>query len=581
MRLSEYSKVRLERRRLALDIDRQSWRAHWQDIRDLFKPRSSRYLDDDGQPNRGTKKHGRVIDNTALLALRTASSGLLVGMANPARPWFRLRCSDEDLMHAPGVRQWLGTVEEKIRQTFDNAAYYRALLDCFEELCAYGTCALHVQESPDKILRFTPYTIGSYWIAQDPERKVDTFYRQFRWQTRQIVTRFVRNPADDNHPDWGNISPAVKSAWRNQNLETWFEVINAIESNPMPRGIIGAQAKKISSVYYERGGEPDKLLATKGYAKFPVMVARWRTNEEDVWGWSPAMDCLGDARALQLQQKRKAQAIDKQIDPPLVGDPALRQQRVSSLPGDVTYVANSQNTIGLKPLYEVKPDISGLLADITETKQRVEAAMYTPVFKMFDMLGDRPDRTAAEIYARKEEKLQELGPVVYAVNNELLSPSIQYTFDALVARSHAAWTTGFGEMLIPPPPEALQNVALQIEYVSIVAQAMQLANVQGINTLADFAMKVAEVRPDVFDKINLDRSVEELGAALGVPADIMVGDDQVAQVRAQRAQQQQQQQEAEQQQQAVATASQAAKNLSGASVGDKSALEHLVGAAGQ
>jgi hypothetical protein len=468
-------------------------------------------------------------------------------------------------------------VEAKIRQVMDNNAYYRALLDCFDELGAYGTCALHVQDSPDKVVRFTPYTIGSYWVAQNPERRVDTFYRQFRWQVRQIVTKFVADPSKDNHPDWEKVSPAVRSAWRNDNLELWVEVINAIESNPMPRGLVGAQAKAVSSVYYERGGNPSALLDQKGYSKFPVHVARWRTTDEDVWGWAPSMDCLGDARALQLQQKRKAQAIDKQIDPPLIGDPMLKQQRVSMLPGDVTYVQNSQNTVGLKPVYEVKPDLGGLLADIQETRQRVLDGMYTPIFKMFEALGNSPDRTAAEIYARKEEKLQELGPVVYAVNNELLGPSIQTVFDALVSRSKAAWLTGFGTMLIPPPPKALHGGALQIEYVSVVAQAMQLANVQGINTLADFAMKVSPVRPEIFDKINLDRSVEELGNALGVPASTIVSDDQVAQIRQQRQQQQEQQQQAEQQAQMLATGAKAAKDLSQTPVGDRSALEHLTG----
>jgi hypothetical protein len=37
----------------------------------------------------------------------------------------------------------------------------------------------------------------------------------------------------------------------------------------------------------------------------------------DIYGSSPAMDCLGDVKQLQHEQLRKAQAIDYQVNPPL------------------------------------------------------------------------------------------------------------------------------------------------------------------------------------------------------------------------------------------------------------------------
>lgn len=50
------------------------------------------------------------------------------------------------------------------------------------------------------------------------------------------------------------------------------------------------------------------------------------------------MLALGPVKALQLLQKRKSQLIDKATNPPMVGPTSLKNQRVSLLPGDVTYI---------------------------------------------------------------------------------------------------------------------------------------------------------------------------------------------------------------------------------------------------
>ena len=91
---------------------------------------------------------------------------------------------------------------------------------------------------------------------------------------------------------------------------------------------------------------------------------------------------MTSVEALMLQQKRKAQAIDKLVDPPLVGNPKLRNQKVSMLPGDVTYVDESTGKVGLRPIYEIEPNIQALLEDIGETQKRIDTVMYRDIFQM-------------------------------------------------------------------------------------------------------------------------------------------------------------------------------------------------------
>ncbi|MFW8092409.1 portal protein, partial [Klebsiella pneumoniae] len=80
------------------------------------------------------------------------------------------------------------------------------------------------------------------------------------------------------------------------------------------------------------------------------------------------MLALGQVKALQLEQKRKSQLIDKATNPPMVAPTSLKNQRVSLLPGDVTYIDVLSGQDGFKPAYLVNPNTADLLADIQDTR---------------------------------------------------------------------------------------------------------------------------------------------------------------------------------------------------------------------
>jgi Bacteriophage head to tail connecting protein len=82
------------------------------------------------------------------------------------------------------------------------------------------------------------------------------------------------------------------------------------------------------------------LLRVSGYQDFAAMCPRWDVVGTDTYGSGPGWVALGDAQQLQLQERRKLEAIDKQVKPPMVGPPSLRNEPASLLPGGVTYVAD-------------------------------------------------------------------------------------------------------------------------------------------------------------------------------------------------------------------------------------------------
>ena len=55
----------------------------------------------------------------------------------------------------------------------------------------------------------------------------------------------------------------------------------------------------------------EAVLSITGFMEQPFSCPRWDTVSNDAYGRSPAMDALPDNKQLQVEQKRKAMAIDK------------------------------------------------------------------------------------------------------------------------------------------------------------------------------------------------------------------------------------------------------------------------------
>ena len=473
------------------------------------------------------------------------------------------------------------------RDILAQSNFYNALFECLGEYGVFGIMALGREwrakeiSSESDLPHFNPYTIGSYYIANDKYRRVNTFFRDFRWTVNQIVAKFgVRGKGEDEFDSsddefWQNISLQVRGLWESRQRDLWISLVHAIEENlDYAQGKLGVAGMRFRSVYYERGGDPERILKDNaaqqaedkkalrigGFRDFPVFCARWYTNSEDAWGRGWAMDALGDARALQLQQKRKAQAIDKLVDPPMVADAQLRNQRTSLISGDTTFIAPEANSIGFKPAYEIRPDLQGILEDIKETQERIKSLGYADIFAMF-IQAERTSQpiTAAEVNAKQQEKLLMLGPVLEQMNYDLYEPLHEW----LIAE-------GFRHGKYPPVPKAIGKSTIRVRYTSILAQAIQQITAQSIHSFSGFVGEVLQMTAQAAqnpaaDKVNFDQMIEEFGKASGVPPAIIRSDDDVKEVRQHREQMQQAQQKQEQeaqQAQNMAQHAQTAQRLS-------------------
>lgn len=465
-------------------------------------------------------------------------------------------------------------VTERMSGVFLKSNLYNVLPTLYGDMGTFGTGAVMVEEDFENVLHFYCFPIGSYSIATNDKGRVDVFTRDFRMTVRQLIRRFgERSRAGEI--DWSNFSLQVKNLYESGQLETWIDICHVIEPNPdFNEHRIESKFKKYRSCYYEKGStsgsqksyvgssdDDQKALREKGYDYFPVLCPRWETTGEDSYGTEcPGMIALGDIRALQAMQKRKAQAIEKMVNPPMVGPTSMKNSRASLLPGDLTYADVREGQQGFRPIHEVRPDIQALVMDIQEYQNRIRRAFYEDLFLMLAN-SDRRQITAREIDERHEEKLLALGPVLEQLNQDVLDPLIDIAY-LIMER----------QKLIPPPPPELEGVALRIEYISIMAQAQKLAGISTIERFVGFAQGVLAINPESTDKVDFDQMIDVYSDRLSIQPGIVRPDDQVAAIRESRAQQQQSQQTAATIQQGAA----AMRDLSSADMEGDNALTRLI-----
>ncbi len=529
--------------------ERATWLPHWQDISRYLLPRNGRFLVTDR--NRGEKRHNQIYDSTGTRALRTLAAGLMAGMTSPARPWFRLATTDTELMKYDPVKVWLNNVTELMRQIFQRSNTYRSLHMLYEELGGFGTGATIVLPDFDDVIRHYPLTVGEYAIATNHRGEVNTLYREFEMTTAQMVGQFGRDKC----------SVAVKAMFDRGNLDAWVPVVHAIEprADRDPKSKL-ARDMAIASCYYEAGSASDQFLRESGYKRFPALCPRWAATGGDIYGNSPGMEALGDIKQLQHQQLRKGQGIDYMVKPPVQLPTAMKNQEFNSLPGGASYVDTSTGG-GIKKAFDVTLDLQHLLADIQDVRERINETFYKNLFMMLAM-DQRSNVTAREVAERHEEKLLMIGPVLERLHNELLKRKIDVTFDEMILAG-----------IVPPPPPEMQGQELNVEFISMLAQAQRAIGVGSVDRFVGAMGAIAQFKPGVLDKFDEDEWADKYSDMLGVDPTLVVADERVAIVRQQRAQQA----AAAQQQQQAAEAAKTAQTLGNTPTGEGSnALQDII-----
>ena len=533
--------------------DANSWSPQWKDIQAYVAPNRGYF--EGSVPNNGVAiDYKTIINGSATDALTTLASGMTSGLTSPSRPWFKLGLADEDLMEFDPVKYWLDAVEKKMYTVFQKSGIYGTLTNMYYEIGAFGTAGAMIYEDFDTVIRGHNFTCGEYYLGINEKGKVDTVARVMPMTAIQIVSKFGID----------NVSDAVKQAYNGSRPGSYFNVCYLCEPNDtrIP-GLKDAKNMAFRAVYWEEGSKEDKALRISGFNEFPGLFPRWGvTRPADVYGRSsPGWLCLGDIKMLQKMETKKLKALDKVVDPPMQRDASVTGD-VNNLPGGITFSTSQNPNAGVRPAYQIQPDLPAITNDIGMVEARIRHGFFADLFLMLYQGDVGKDMTAREVVERHEEKLVMLGPLLGSLHGELHNPLIDRTFNVMLRAG-----------LLPPPPKELQGMDLNVNYISMLDQAQKMVGNTAIEQTFAFAGNLAAVNPESLDVLDFDEGISTYAKNNGIAPKIIRSADAIADLRQKRQQAQQAAQMAEQ----APALIDGAKTLSETRVGQNSALDAVLG----
>lgn len=564
--------TQLESRLGMLRTWRYSWWAYWNQLALYTLPRRYHWLVVANLMRRGAPVNDAIIDSTATLAMEICAAGMVEGLMPTTRPWFKLGVGIPGTEPDAAAKEWLEDTEERGYAVLAQSNFYTIMAQAAQDQVTFGTAPVIMYEDAEDVIRCYAPCAGEYYLAAGSRFSIDSLYREFTLTVAQIVEMFglEQCPSD------------VRALWETGGASWEMErvVAHAIEPNADMSDRSGGKIRVVKGfpfreLYWLKGMQTPRELSRRGFHERPFAVARWSTVSNDAYGRGPGMDALGDIKQLQLETRRKAEAIEKQVRPPMGAHPSLKNEPSSINPGHITYADTTNGKPGFWPLFEVKPDLVGMAADLKEIQSRIDRCFLVDVFMAITQMEGVQPRNEIEIAERKAEKLQRLGPVIGLWKTEFASPLIQRLIGILHRRN----------MLKPMPP-SLRGVPLKIEYIDMVTLAQlgaETASMERVFATAGSlseAAKAAQV-PDPIRVLNLDASMRKYSDKLNFPADCVFTKDEVAQHDAARAQVQQGQQTQQAATTALPAMVDAAHGLSQTPIGGgQSALSALIGGAG-
>lgn len=555
----------LEARRQALWTWRLPWWSVWGQIAQFIRPERYTYFVTANVYEKGRRKDQAIVDRTATICSSKCGAGIMAGLTDPDRKWLSLGPAIPGFELDQDGQQWYEDLTERLNYIYTHSNFYDAQAQHDQDLVDFGTAVIIDYPDEEEIIHCVTPCAGEYMLGANFDFSDETLYREFRLTISQIVEMF----GIDNCPS------DIQQMWKQKGGALEYEQVigHAIEPNfaiddGMDRSVgVVPGGFTWREVYWIRGKKDAKPLSMTGFHEQPFAVSRWDTQANDPYGHGPGEYALGDTIQLQLETRQKAESIEKVNRPPMGADVALMNQPSSTNPGKITYMNTANGEKKFFPLYEIKPDIPAITADIALIQERIARTFYNDVFQPMEDLRNETQTsiTATEIDAIKEERLLPLGPVFGRAYGALRSR----------VRRHIAIMIRRG--LVPPKPASLQGIPTLVQFESMLTKAQKATSTAAIARTVQYAGSISDAFPEAKYVINGAQSVRSFADGVGATTKILNSPAQAKKLMLAD----QQKQQAMMAAQAAPPAVDAAKSLSQTSLAPGTALSALVGGQGQ
>jgi hypothetical protein len=486
---------------------------------------------------KGKKTGHDMYDSTGLHALGLLADGLAGYSISRAFRWFeytlpgRFNFPRTSGMRAwagkrmdeyPDVREWLEACEEVMYAAFLRSNLYDQAPEIIRDAASIGTVTTIAEEDmmAGRIIFSLPH-FREVFIAESAAGEVDTVFREYKLSLKQLVEKFGRDTMQD-------AIEGFDQTWERNRFEE-MEIVHGIyPRTDYEPDKANARNKPFASVWVLKGKK--KLLNESGYDENPAITWRWRKNNDEYYGRSPAWHALIEIMRANQMGRTNLIAGHKMAEPPMVGPADLRGMVRSGpkgwtwIPGQVT-----RDRIPL-PLQE-NIQMPFALDQQDRVDQKIREHYHVDFFLMLSQAAmENRNLTATQVIEMAGEKAAVLGPRIGRMETEALNPIHDRAF-AIERRAGR----------IPEPPQILLDYAgrdLEIDYMGPLSQAQKrLFKSQGIRAGLEAILPLAQIAPESIDAIDPDETARLLLESNGFPSKALRDKESIQELREMRQQQ--------------------------------------------
>lgn len=468
----------------------------------------------------GQAQQSRLLDNTAGDSVNILSANIMAGLTPANALWFALDTGNE----SDEERRWL---DDSAKLLWENIHMSNFDAEAFEgclDISVAGMFALFVDEDRERgglAMHLWPLSECCFGSTR-ADGVIDIVHRRYRLTAEQAVREFGESKLPEK---------IRKSAKDKPDDE--YPFLHAIY--PRQPYVVGARmARNLPIASCHIAVESKTEVRESGFHEMPVIAPRWmRARPGSVYGVGPMYTALPAARQLNELKALELAAADIAVSGMwiTVDDGVLNPRTLKIGPRKIIVAADTDN---MKPL---QSGSNFELSDVMVSKLQADIRKIL----MADQLQpqDGPAMTATEIHVRVEMIRKLLGPIYGRLQAEYLKPFIERCFGL-----------AFRAGIFKPPPQSLRGRSFSVRYVSPMARAQKLEEVNAIESVFASAAQLEAVAPGTLDNLDPQEALRLIVEGKGAPGSIRRKPEDVAALQKQR-------QDAQQQQMAQATAMQA------------------------
>ncbi|MEL6278491.1 MAG: portal protein [Pseudomonadota bacterium] len=497
----------LLRRHEQMKDRRTNWETLWREVAERFLTRSDDFRT---QHAPGENRAEHVFDSFPTRALDRFASVLDSGLTPRNRRWFRLSTGDDDLDEQADVKHWLDLFGQKIWRKLYSARSNLAshLHETYLSLGGFGTGCMHVEMNRmgDLVVR-SPH-LSQMHIAASQAGQIDVFHREFMLEARQAIQKFGRD------------APAKCFDMVRQGKPfTPFHFLHCVAPREdYDETRIGNNATPL--VEYYVSCDEKKIVREGGYDESPYMVSRYVLSPNEIYGRSPAIIHLADAKMLNRMMWTVLETAELAADPPALypNDDLVGQYGIA--PGErIMGGIDDQGRQLVQPFRSgAQPQIG--LDMIARVRDQIDDGMLGLYFRV---LVENPNMTATQALLIAQQQGQMTSPAISRQQSELLDPLIRAVADGMAKR---------GE--VPPMPESVRayieevGEPIIVRYESPMVHAAESDRGVAILRLLEAGAPLMEMDPSVRRAVKPLEMYQELAKSLGVPPRVLASEEEMA-----------------------------------------------------